>query len=537
MHHTIKGAMMDRAYYEKLGLKLERTPHKIYVDSPLNLLVEKAIQLGQGHLSKHGALVVKTGKHTGRSANDKYIVKSASTEKTIWWENNINEMSPATFEALKKKVLDYLNKAQDLFITERSVGAHKEHNLGVRLITTHPQHALFSKYLFRHRMRDFKEKDFTILHAPTLELDPSEFKTKSGTVIVTCFDTNTTIIVGTLYAGEIKKSMFSILNYLLPEKGILPMHAGASRLENGEVSVFFGLSGTGKTTLSTDEGTFLIGDDEHGLSDQGVFNFEGGCYAKTDKLSEATEPGIYQACSQFGSLLENVVLTEKTGEPDFFDSSLTENGRASYPLDFINDLEETSAGDVPKHMFFLSADAFGVLPPVARLTKEQAMFYFVLGYTAKLAGTEVGLKEPKAAFSACFGAPFMIRHPSVYAKLLGEYLDKHDIKVWLVNTGWSKGPYGVGSRFPLTITREIVRTIQKNTLNIVPTEADPIFGLNIPAAVRNVPTSLLKPRESWPNPTDYDAKARELAKSFHVQMKNFGQFYDVNIKGAPTYNA
>lgn len=526
---------MDKKFYENLGLNLEAQGKNVFVDSPLNLLVEKAISLGHGHLSKHGALVVKTGKHTGRSANDKYIVKSPKTEKTIWWENNINPMTPETFEQLKTKVISTLNQSENIFITERSVGAHKEHNLGVRLITTHPQHALFSKYLFRHRVRELHDKDFTILHAPTLEIDSQLFKTKSSTVIVTCFETNTTIIVGTLYAGEIKKSMFSVLNYLLPERGILPMHAGASRLENGEVSIFFGLSGTGKTTLSTDEGTFLIGDDEHGLSQDGVFNFEGGCYAKTDKLSEATEPGIYQACTRFGSLLENVVLTETTGEPDFFDSSLTENGRASYPLDFIDDLEESSSGKMPKHMFFLSADAFGVLPPVAKLTKEQAMFYFVLGYTAKLAGTEVGLKEPKAAFSACFGAPFMIRHPSEYAELLGQYLDKNEINVWLINTGWSKGPYGVGSRFPLNITREIVRTVQKNTLNIVPTETDPVFGLHVPSAVRNVPTSLLKPRESWPDPKQYDDKARELAQSFHTQMKNFGEFYDVNIKGAPTF--
>lgn len=528
---------MDRAYYENLGLKLNREPHRIYVDSPLNLLVERALLMGQGKLSKHGALVVETGKHTGRAANDKYIVRSPKTEKTIWWENNINAMTPDTFKALKKKVLEHLNSHGDVFITERSVGAHKTNNIGVRLVTTHPQHALFSKYLFRHRIREFNDSDFTILHAPTLEVDPNEFGTKSGTIITTCFDTNTTIIIGTSYAGEIKKSMFSILNYILPEKGILPMHAGASRLENGEVSVFFGLSGTGKTTLSTDEGTYLIGDDEHGLSDEGVFNFEGGCYAKTHKLSPTGEPAITKALSRFGAILENVILTEKTGEPDFFDDSLTENGRGSYPLDFIDDIEPSSQGKIPAHMFFLSADAFGVLPPVSNLTKEQAMFYFVLGYTAKLAGTEIGVKEPSAAFSPCFGAPFMIRHPSVYAELLGKYLDKYDIKVWLINTGWTEGPYGIGHRFPLSITREIIRTIQKNTLNIVSSEADPIFGLNIPSAIRNVPTSVLMPRDNWPDPAKYDAKANELAISFHKQMRKFGSFYEMNMKGAPTKGA
>lgn len=528
---------MDRTFYQNLGIKLDREPQKVYVDSPLNLLVERAILMGQGKLSKHGALVVKTGKHTGRAANDKYIVRSASTEKTIWWENNINAMTTENFEKLKKKVITHLNGSNDLFITERSVGAHKTHNIGVRLVTTHPQHALFSKYLFRHRIRELNNNDFTILHAPTLEVDPKEFGTKSGTIIATCFDTNTTIITGSLYAGEIKKSMFCILNYVLPDKGILPMHAGASKLENDEVSVFFGLSGTGKTTLSTDEGTYLIGDDEHGLSDEGVFNFEGGCYAKTHKLSAAGEPGIFKALSRFGALLENVILTEKTGEPDFFDDSLTENGRGSYPLDFIDDLEPSSQGKIPQHMFFLSADAFGVLPPVARLTKEQAMFYFVLGYTAKLAGTEIGVKEPTAAFSPCFGAPFMIRHPSVYAELLGKYLDKYDIKVWLINTGWTEGPYGIGHRFPLNITREIIRTIQKNTLNIVQSEADPIFGLQIPQAIRNVPTSVLNPSENWPDPKAYDQKARELATSFHKQMRKFGNFYEMNMKGAPIVGA
>ena len=297
--------------------------------------------------------------------------------------------------------------------------------------------------------------------------------------------------------------------------------------------ILFGPPGTGKTTLSTDEGTYLVGDDEHGLSDNGIFNFEGGCYAKTFKLARSTEPEIFAAVNKFGALLENVIVTEKTGEADFFDNSLTENGRASYPLDFVDELETTSKGKVPQHIFFLSADAFGVLPPVAKLTKEQAMFYFVLGYTAKVAGTEIGVKEPSATFSPCFGAPFMLQHPKVYARLLGEYLDKHDIKVWLINTGWTGGPYGVGQRFPLNITRQIIRTVQANTLNLVPTERDEVFGFDIPAAVRNVPTSFLNPRSSWPNPGEFDQKANDLALSFHEQMKKFGDFYNENIKGSP----
>ncbi|MDC1174566.1 phosphoenolpyruvate carboxykinase (ATP) [Bacteriovoracaceae bacterium] len=529
--------MMNKAYYKNLGINLKRGSHTTYFDPPMSSLIEDAVISGEGKLSKYGALTVQTGKHTGRSAGDKYVVKNPSTENTIWWENSLSEMTPDTFSKLKEKVIDHLNKDNDLYITERSVGAHKDHNIGVRLVTNRPQHALFSKYLFRYPINSMDQNDFTILHAPDLKVDPAEFGTKSETVITTCFDTNTTIIVGTFYAGEIKKSMFCVLNYLLPEKNILPMHAGANRLANGDVSVFFGLSGTGKTTLSTDEGMFLIGDDEHGMSDEGIFNFEGGCYAKTLNLSRQGEPEIFKAASTFGALLENVVLTEKTGEPDYYNKSLTENGRCSYPLDFIEEREPTSQGKVPSHIFFLCADAFGVLPPVARLTKEQAMFYFVLGYTAKVAGTEIGIKEPQATFSPCFGAPFMLRHPSSYAKLLGEYLDRHDTNVWLINTGWTGGPYGVGQRFPLNITRQIIRTVQANTLNIIPTETDEIFGFKVPQAVRNVPTSFLHPKTSWQNKEEFDMKAKELAASFHKQMENFGDFYKENINGAPTYRA
>jgi phosphoenolpyruvate carboxykinase (ATP) len=526
---------MNINFYKELGINTERAPHKIFFDSPMNLLVEEAIKRDQGHLSKKGALVVKTGAHTGRSAGDKYVVKSDSTKDKVWWENSINEMTPEAFAKLKERVVAHHNEERDLFVTERSVGAHKQHNVGVRLITTHPQHALFSKYLFRYPMHELNQNDFTILHAPGLEIDPKEFGTKTGTVITTCFDTNTTIIVGTFYGGEIKKSMFCVLNYVLPDEGILPMHAGANRLENYDTSVFFGLSGTGKTTLSTDEGTFLIGDDEHGLSDEGIFNFEGGCYAKTYKLTKSGEPGIHKAAQTFGAMLENVVLTPKTGEPDYFDNSLTENGRCSYPLDFIDGLEPTSQGKIPKHIFFLSADAFGVLPPVAQLTPSQAMFYFVLGYTAKVAGTEIGVKEPQATFSPCFGAPFMLRHPEVYAELLGKYIKKYDIRTWLINTGWTGGAYGVGQRFPLNVTRQIIRTVQSDTLNLVPTDTDPIFGLRVPHAVRNVPTSFLNPRSNWPDSEKFDAKAKELAISFHEQMKKFGSFYDSQLEGAPIY--
>lgn len=522
-------------FYTDMGINMERPNNKIFVDSPRSFLIQETVARGIGRLTKDGALVVETGKHTGRSANDRYIVRDEVTENTIWWENNFKEMTPDTFAKLKNHIINYLNQDRDLFITERSVGADEVHNLGARLVTTNPNHALFSTHLFRDKVRDFNENDFTILHAPELQLDPQEFGLRSETAVVSCLKSKITIIAGTLYAGEIKKSMFAAMNYLLPESKIMPTHSGASRLENGEVSVFFGLSGTGKTTLSTDEGTFLIGDDEHGISEAGTFNFEGGCYAKTYKLSKEGEPEIYAASNRFGSLLENVILDENTGLVDFYDKTLSENGRASYPLEFIEELETTSRGDIPKHVFFLSADAFGVLPPVAKLTKEQAMFYFVLGYTAKLAGTEIGVKEPTATFSSCFGAPFMLRHPSEYAKLLGEYIDKLGFNVWMVNTGWTGGAYGTGQRFPLNITRQIIRNIQANNLDKIETEQDPIFGLHIPKVVGEIPSTILNPQKSWEDQEAYTAKAKELAESFHKQMSSFGNFYEENIKGAPTF--
>ena len=522
------------AFYQELGIPKETN---LYINRPRSFYIQETIRRGYGRLSKDGALIVETGKHTGRSANDRYIVRSKTTEDNVWWENNLNPMTPEVFAKLKEKVVGVLSREKELYITERSVGAHETHNIGARTISTHPQYSVFTSHLFRDKIREFDNRDFTILHAPGVNLNTEEFGTKSETCVVTCFDTNTTIIVGTFYAGEIKKSMFAAMNYRLPEVGVLPMHAGASRKENMESSIFFGLSGTGKTTLSTDTGTFIIGDDEHGLSDEGVFNFEGGCYAKTYQLSQKNEPEIWAATNRFGSMIENVTHDKATGLVDFNDKSMTENGRAAYPLEFINELEKSSKGQVPSHIFFLTADAFGVLPPVSKLSKEQAMFYFVLGYTAKLAGTEIGIKEPQATFSPCFGAPFMLRHPSVYAKLLGEYLDKHDINVWLVNTGWTGGVYGEGERFPLPVTRAIIRNIQANNLNDTTVEADPIFGLDIPVGIEGVDANILQPQKTWKNQSAYAPKAQELAASFHKQMENFGDFYKENIKGAPTYKA
>ena len=513
------------------SLNIETKNKDIHFNMPNSFYIEEALKRGIGKLSKDGALAVNTGKFTGRAAKDKYVVKSARTKDTIWWENDVNAITPETFAKLKGHVVEYLNSQKDLFVTERSAGAHETHNIAVTLISTSPSHALFSNHMFRDKIRKFDaSKDFTVLHAPLLVLNPADFNMKTGTCIVTCFDTNTIIICGTEYAGEIKKSVFSILNFILPERGILPMHAGSNKSKD-ETSVFFGLSGTGKTTLSTDEGRLLVGDDEHGLSDEGVFNFEGGCYAKTISLSQKNEPGIWKATNQFGALVENVVMDEMTGTFDFDDESITENGRSSYPLSFIDSVDPTHKGDVPRNIFFLTADAFGVLPPVSMLTRDQALFYFVLGYTAKVAGTEAGITEPTQTFSACFGAPFMLRHPSAYAKLLGEYIDRHKIKVWLINTGWTGGPYGVGERYPIPVTRKIVRSVQSGLMANVPMEKDPIFGLQIPASVDGLDSNVLFPNKSWSSQDAYVEKATKLAKSFHKQMEKFGEFY-TNFKGS-----
>ncbi|MCT4642888.1 MAG: phosphoenolpyruvate carboxykinase (ATP) [Bacteriovoracaceae bacterium] len=517
---------------KEIGLNDSITYH---YNNSNSFYIEKCIKSYGGHLSKDGALLVETGAKTGRSADDRYIVKSQKTEDNVWWDNNLNPMSSEDFAGLKADVIEYLNTKEELFVTKRSVGADDQHNINALLVTPWPQHALFSTHMFRPSMRVFESEDFTILHAPNFKVKAGLYGAKNPTIVATCFETNTTIIVGTMYAGEIKKSMFSVMNYVLPESKVLPMHSGASKLSSGQSCVFFGLSGTGKTTLSTDEGMLLIGDDEHGLSDEGIFNFEGGCYAKTYKLSYETEPGIWDATNKFGSMIENVTFDKTNGQIDFNDKTLTENGRAAYPLEHIAQLEKSSRGQIPKNIFFLTADAFGVLPAVSKLTNEQAMFYFVLGYTAKLAGTEIGVKEPTATFSPCFGAPFMLRHPSQYAQLLGHYVKKYDINVWLINTGWSGGSYGVGNRFPLKVTRQIIRQVQKTSLDGVSMQKDEIFGLNIPTNIEGVDKDLLVPQNTWDDKEDYFQKAQKLAQDFHEQMKNFDSFYEENLKGAPSF--
>lgn len=492
---------------------------RVYKNTHKAALMEKAILQNDGSLGPNGELIVRTGSHTGRSANDKYVVMSELTKDKIWWENNIHQMDHTTFKKLTDDVVSYLNSKDEVFYTERSIGSIDHFALGIEFISTHASSALFTEYMFKPGLADKKSTSFRIINAPDFKIDPKTYGVRSDTVIVTCFKERTTLIIGTHYAGEIKKSMFSVMNFLAPDHGILPMHSGANQNSKEESFVFFGLSGTGKTTLSTDVGLALIGDDEHGLSESGVFNFEGGCYAKTNKLSAETEPAIHSAATRFSSFLENVKLSDDHSKIDFFDDSITENGRASYPLEFIENRVESGVGKIPKNIFYLSADAFGVLPPVSLLTEEQAMDYFVLGYSAKLAGTEIGIKTPEATFSACFGAPFMLRYPKVYSQLLKEMISKHQIKVWLINTGWYGGSYGVGKRFPLSTTRSIIRSIQDHQLDTANFTLDPIFNLSIPTEVPNIDPSILIPKNAWSDTGAYNKVAEQLADRFAEQLK------------------
>ncbi len=489
-----------------------------------NFLIEKSIQMKIASLGPNGELLVDTYPHTGRSADDKYVVKNKATVEKVWWENNLKPMSDEVFQALSEDVLSYLKEKEEIFYIERSIGSKDHISLGVEVYSPYPSAILFSKNMFKAK-NETNFDQYKVLHAPDLKIDFKKYGLRSETCVVTCFEKKTTLVIGTKYSGEIKKSMFSILNFLLPDKNVLPMHSGANLGKDNSSFVFFGLSGTGKTTLSTDTETEIIGDDEHGLSETGVFNFEGGCYAKTFKLSKETEPEIYSASTRFASYLENVYYDKELNQLDFFNGSQTENGRSSYPLEFIEKRVLNGAGPIPKDIFFLSADAFGILPPLAKLTPELAEQYFVLGYTAKLAGTEIGIKSPKATFSPCFGAPFMLRHPTVYSALLKNYLNKYQINVWLVNTGWFGGEFGVGERFPLKITRDLIRAVQNHELNYTINsenfKKDDIFGFYIPKKVRSIDQNILFPLKAWKNEAEYLSKAHDLKKRFDQELKKF----------------
>ncbi len=504
---------------EKHGLRPTQTVH--WNLSPAEL-VEHAVRRGEGQLTQDGPLVVITKPHTGRSPNDKYLVREASSEQDIWWAKN-GELSEAQFDALHRRALAYLSE-REVFVRDVYACAEPSNRLRVRLIDEMAWTNLFANNLFiRPPVEDLPDfqPDFTILHAPELKAAPALDKTRTETVITINFAKKVILIIGTRYAGEIKKSIFTVLNYLLPKQGVLAMHCSANIGENGDTALFFGLSGTGKTTLSADPKRGLIGDDEHGWGDHGVFNFEGGCYAKVIKLSPTAEPEIYATTKRFTTVLENVAIDPITRSLLLDLETLTENTRAAYPIDFIANAVIPSVGGHPKNVMFLTADAFGVLPPISKLTSAQAMYHFLSGYTARLAGTERGVTEPQATFSTCFGAPFLPLHPTVYAKLLGDKLAQHQTQVWFVNTGWSGGPAGVGQRMKIAYTRAMVHAALNGELDVVPTELDPIFGLPMPVACPGVPDEVLNPRNTWADKEAYDRKARELAALF---VKNFEQF-------------
>jgi len=475
-----------------------------------------------------------TAPHTGRSPNDRFVVRDEHTEDVVDWGKVNVPVTPEHYDVLRADVVEFLN-ARDLFVQDARAGEDATHGINVRVISESAWHSLFAYNMFLRldaSERDGFEPQFTVLHAPHFKASPERHGTRSETAIMVNFTRREVLVAGTRYAGEIKKSIFSVLNHLLPAAGVLPMHCSANIGEDGDVALFFGLSGTGKTTLSADASRGLIGDDEHGWSEEGVFNFEGGCYAKTIRLSPEGEPEIYQSTQMFGTILENVVLDEDTREIDFDDGSITENTRASYPIHYIPNAVLPSRGGQPQNVVFLTADAFGVLPPISRLTPEQAMYHFLSGYTAKVAGTERGVTEPSATFSACFGAPFLPRHPGVYAKMLGEKLREHGAKVWLVNTGWSGGGHGVGSRMKLGYTRAMVNAALAGALDAVEFEADPVFGLEVPTSVPGCPDDVLNPRETWADGAAYDAAAGKLAQMFKANFERFADQVSDGVKAA-----
>ena len=486
-------------------------------------LYEAAVARGEGHVAKNGPIVVLTGQHTGRSASDKFIVRDAATESQVWWDNN-KAMSPAHFDTLYHSMMSYA-QGHELFVQDLFGGADPVHRVGVRVVTEYAWHSLFIQHLLiepNAGQRANFAPDFTIVDLPGFQADPKIHGCDTGTVIAVNFTKRVILIGGTSYAGEMKKSVFTILNYLLPPKRVMPMHCSANVGANGELAIFFGLSGTGKTTLSADASRTLVGDDEHGWSENGVFNFEGGCYAKVIKLSRDAEPEIYATTERFGTVLENVVMNMETRELDLDDNRYTENTRAAYPIDFIPNASRAGTAGHPKNVIMLTADAFGVLPPIAKLTPSQAMYHFLSGFTAKVAGTEKGLgKEPQPTFSTCFGAPFMPRHPAEYGNLLRDLIGQHRADCWLVNTGWTGGAFGVGNRMPIKATRALLAAALDGTLAHVEMRIDPHFRFRVPVSVPGVDTKILNPRDTWADKAAYDAQAKKLVGMFRENFKKF----------------
>ena len=498
-------------------------------------LVEAAVRNREGLLAKDGPLVVATGKHTGRSAKDKFFVRDAETENSIWWGKTNAAMTPAHFAALKADFYAELAKRETLYVADLYGGSQPEYRVNVRVINELAWHNLFVRTLLVRpepsALQDFAP-EFTIIDLPSFRADPARHGCRSETIVAVNFTEKLILIGGTAYAGEMKKSVFGILNYKLPLVGVMPMHCSANIGPNGDTAVFFGLSGTGKTTLSADASRTLIGDDEHGWSDTAVFNFEGGCYAKMIRISAEAEPEIFATTKRFGTVLENVVIDPETRELDFDDNSLAENSRASYPIDFIPNASEHNMGPVPQNIIMLTADAYGVLPPIARLTPDQAMYHFLSGYTARVAGTEIGVTEPEATFSTCFGAPFMPRHPSVYGNLLKERIAKGGVKCWLVNTGWTGGKATMPgiTRMPIKATRALLNAALDGSLNNAIFRKDPNFGFDVPLAVAGVDSALLDPRAAWADPEAYDATAHSLVTQFVENFAQFSEYVDEGVR-------
>jgi len=486
-------------------------------------LYEEAVRRGEGHVAKDGPLVVLTGHHTGRSAADKFIVKDEDSEAKVWWDNN-KAMSPAQFDALHADMMAFA-EGKELFAKDLFGGADLTHRIKVRIVTEYAWHSLFvHQLLIRPTAEELKgfDPEFTIIDLPSFSADPARHGTVSPTVIAVNFTKKMILIGGTSYAGEMKKSVFTILNYILPPKRVMPMHCSANVGQDGKAAIFFGLSGTGKTTLSADASRTLVGDDEHGWSEHGVFNFEGGCYAKVIKLSREAEPEIFSTTERFGTVLENVVMDPKTRALDLNDNKYAENTRAAYPIDFIPNASATGRAGHPKTVILLTADAFGVLPPISQLTPSQAMYHFLSGFTAKVAGTEKGLgKEPQPTFSTCFGAPFMPRHPSEYGNLLRDLIAAQGASCWLVNTGWTGGAFGTGTRMPIKATRILLNAALDGSLAAVEMRVDPHFKFRVPVAVPGVDSKILNPRETWADKAAYDAQAKKLVEMFRANFKKF----------------
>jgi phosphoenolpyruvate carboxykinase (ATP) len=510
-------------------------PGKVHWNLGVSALYEEAIRRGEGTLTADGSIVCITSPHTGRSPNDKFVVKEASSEANVDWGKVNRPIDPAKFDALHARMMKAL-EGQELFVQDVYAGADPAYRLPVRLITEKAWHSLFVHHMFINEPNDEvrlqHDPQFTVIDIPGFKADPAVDGTRSETFILLNFAKKLVLVGGTNYAGEMKKSIFTVMNYLLPLRDTMPMHCSANVGEAGDVALFFGLSGTGKTTLSSDPHRGLIGDDEHGWSAHGVFNFEGGCYAKTIRLSREAEPQIYATTERFGTLIENVVMDPLTRKPDFDSDAITENTRCAYPLTFIDNAVPEGRAGHPTNIVMLTADAYGVLPPIARLSPEAAMFHFLSGYTAKVAGTERGIKEPVATFSTCFGAPFMVWDPNVYAKLLGDRIAKHNARVWLVNTGWTGGPYGVGSRMKIAHTRAMINAALAGALDHVGFERDPIFNLDVPTSCPNVPAEVLTPRNTWKDPAAYDAQAKKLAQMFVDNFKTFEATASAAVKAA-----